>query len=154
MKIASEAQALDILNDMSHSPELRVKAARYLGHYPSAQAIRSLVQALQDDDFGVRWDAAEALAECGAAALPDMLKALVDPKRVGDPRVRNSIYHALHEIDDPELRAQAADLMEALRGPAAGIAAMMAASQLLSKLAKKSATRTQAVNGRQRISSA
>ncbi len=139
MEITSEAQALDILNDVSDSPEQRARAARYLGRYPSTRVIQSLVQALQDDDFGVRWGAAEALAECSPVALPEMLKALTDPKRVGDPRVRRSIYHVLRQINDPELQAQTADLVEALHGPAAAIATMMAAFQLLWKLDEKRA---------------
>ncbi len=138
MKIASEAQALDILNPMSHNPELRVQAVRYLGQYPTtARGIQSLIASLQDDDFGVQWEAAEALAKCGQVAAPEMLKALTDPKRVGDPRVRRGISHALHESHDPELKAQTAELVEALRGPTAAIATMMTANALLLKWQKK-----------------
>ncbi len=148
MQIASENQALDILHDVTRSSELRVKAARYLGGNHAARIIQNLVQALQDDDFGVRWEAAEALAKCGPVALPEMLKALTDPKRVSDPRVRRSIYHVLHEIDDPELQRQTAGLMEALRGPAAAIAAMMAAGALLLKRQKEKTAQLRSSMGR------
>ncbi len=148
MTITSETQALGVLQDVSRDPELRAKAARYLGQYPTARVIQCLVAALQDDDFGVRWAAAEALAKCGPVALPEMLKALTDPKRVGDPRVRSGISHALHEIRNPELQAQTADLVEALRGPAAAIPAMMAAGALLLKRQKGRATQVRATLGR------
>ncbi len=148
MTITSETQALDILKDVSRDPELRAKAARYLGQYPTPQVIQSLVAALQDDDFGVRWVAAEALAKCGPVALPEMLKALTDPKRVGDPRVRSGISHALHEIRNPELQAQTADLVEALRGPAAAIPAMIAAGALLVKQRKGKAAQVRSTISR------
>ncbi len=140
MTFTSEAQALDILRDVSRAPELRAKAARYLGQYPTTpRGIQSLVTALQDDDFGVQWEAAEALAKCAPLALPEMLKALTDPKRAGDPRVRRGISHALHESRDPELKALTADLVEALREPAAIIGAMVAAGTLLLKWQKEKA---------------
>ena len=148
MTITSETQALDILRDANRAPELRAKAARYLGQYPTARVIQSLVTALQDDDFGVHWAAAEALAKCGPVVLPEMLRALTDPKRVGDPRVRDAIAHVLHEIHDPELQTQTADLVEALRRPAAVISIMMAAGALLLKLQKGKAARDRATIGR------
>jgi len=149
VKIASEAQALEILKSMNHNPELRVRAVRYLGQYPTTTwGIQSLIAALQDDDFGVQWEAAEALAKCGQVAAPEMLKALTDPKRVSDPRVRRGISHALHESHDSELKAQTADLVEALRGPAAPIAAMMAASALLLKWQKNKAGQARSNIGR------
>ncbi len=149
MTITSETQALDILKDVRRDPELRATAARYLGQYPTtAQGIQSLVAALQDDDFGVQWESAEALAKCGPAALPEMLKALTDPKRVGDPRVRRGISHALHEIRDPKLQAQTADLLEALHGPATVVAAMMAAGALQLKWQKEKAAQIRSDLGR------
>ncbi len=149
MTITSETQALDILKDTSFAPELRAKAARYLGQYPTTpRGMQNLVVALQDDDFGVQWEAAEALANCGPAALPEMLKALTDPKRVGDPRVRRGISHALHESRDPQLRAVTADLVEALREPTATVAVMMAAGMLLLKRQKEQAQPVQSTIGR------
>ncbi len=149
MTIISETQALDILKDVSRAPELRAKAARYLGQYPTTpRGMQSLVAALQDDDFGVQWEAAEALAKCSPAALPEMLRALTDPKRVGDPRVRRGISHALHESRDPEVRAVAADLIEVLREPGATVAVMIAAGKLLLMWQKEKAAQIRSTIGR------
>ncbi len=153
MTITSESQALDILNDVGRAPELRAKAARYLGQYPTTtQGIQSLVAALQDDDFGVQWEAAEALAKCGPVALPEMLRALTDPKRVGDPRVRRGITHALHKIHDPELQVQTADLIEALHRPSAVVATMIAANTLLLKWQKEKAAQVRSTSTARRNS--
>ncbi len=149
MAITSETQALDILKDGSRAPELRAKAARYLGRYPTTpRGMQNLVAALQDDDFGVQWEAAEALAKSSLAALPEMLRALIDPKRVGDPRVRRGIAHALHESRDPEVQALTADLVKALREPATIVAVMTAAGTLWLRWEKEKATQVQSTTGR------
>jgi len=142
MFITSEAQALEILDDTGQDMLQREAAARYLANHPSQEIVGRLVQALQDSDFGVRWEAAVALSQLGNPALIEMLKALTDPKRVGDSRLRRGIYHALHYNQSLHLPVSMARLMEALKGPAADIASMEEASRLLQQIqadGKKSA---------------
>jgi HEAT repeat protein len=54
----------------------RLHAAKVLGHIKDGRAIRPLVEALHDDDAGVRWQAVRALATFGAAALPALCAVL------------------------------------------------------------------------------
>lgn len=131
MFITSEAQALEILDDTGQDMRHREAAARYLAAHPSPEIVGRLVQALQDNDFGVRWEAAVALSQLGNPALIEMLKALTDPKRVGDSRLRRGIYHALHYNQSLHLPVSMTRLMEALKGPAADIASMEEAGRLL-----------------------
>ena len=137
MSITSETQALDILDDLRQAHLQREAAARHLAEHPTPRAIARLVRALQDDDFGVRWDAAVALARLGNLALPELLRALTDPSRVGDPRLREGVYHALHYNQSPHLPVPVRPLMEALRGPAADIASMDEASRLLQQIERR-----------------
>jgi HEAT repeat protein len=94
--------------------------------------IGRLVQALRDNDFGVRWAAAEALAQLGPGILIPLLQALTDPDQAGDPRLRESSYHVLHRARD--LPVPVKTLMEALKGPGADIATIREAGRLLLQL--------------------
>src|SRR5689334_5685407 len=94
MLITSENQALEILDDDHRASLTREAAARYLEAHPNEHLIKRLVQALQDDDEGVRWAAACALARLGKAPMPELLTALMDPERVG-PRLREGVYYVL-----------------------------------------------------------
>lgn len=59
---------------------VREASVRYLAHHPTFRAIQRLALALDDDDFGVHWEAAAALTELGAVGVPDLLRALANPK--------------------------------------------------------------------------
>ena len=93
-----------------------------------------LTLALNDDDFGVHWEAAAALAELGAVALPELLLALANPKLAASPRVREGAYHVLHYSSAPEVHNYAARLMEALKGPAADITTLIEANHWLEEI--------------------
>lgn len=150
MQIQSEAQALAMVSDVRNDPREREAAIRFLADQPSPRAIQQLVQRLEDSDFGVRWEAAAALAQIGEAALPELLKALVDPWRVADPRLREGAYHALHYNHSPEVIGLTRELMIALKGPAADIATLEAASSVLAKIQarQRAADRAAAVMAR------
>ncbi len=133
MMIASSVQAMEVLDDVREEAAIREAAIRYLAKGPTPAVITRLVQALQDDDTGVRWAAAEALTPLGLAALPEVLKALTDPQRVSDPRLRESAYHILHS-DQASVPVSIAELLDALRGQAADIASLVEANRVLRAL--------------------
>jgi HEAT repeat protein len=139
MEFHNEDEAIAVLNNGQTYYVNREDAIRYLAYRPSPRAIKELVCALQDDDFGVRWEAAASLAILGDRALPELLKALTDPDRVGDPRVREGAYHILHYNRTPHLPVPTAKLMEALKGPAPDITSMEVADNLLKQLEIKEA---------------
>ena len=129
MHINSLEQALDILDNQLLTVAEREAAARYFEVNPDLRAVPRLVLALQDEDFGVRWAASEALSQLGMAALEGVLRALVDPDRVGDPRLRESAYHMLH-LGQP-WPVPVKTLMASLKGPAPDLTSIEEAARLL-----------------------
>ena len=132
--ITSVSQAVQLLDDAGADAIQREMAAHYLEQHPDRSIVQRLVNALEDDDPGVRWASAEALSKLGQRALVDMLVALMDPTRVGDPLLREGVYHALHHNLDPKIPAQAHALMQALRGPVPDLASMEEAFYLLRQM--------------------
>lgn len=135
-EITSIEQALKILDDPLEDQLLREHAIRYLSYRPDEEIIKRLVWALQDDEFGVRWEAANTLAELGGKALPELLKALTDPDRIGDPRLREAAYHALRYNHAPFNTINISRLLQALKGPAADISSMEEAGRILAQIEK------------------
>jgi HEAT repeat protein len=132
MNIISSEQALSILDNRQNLVAEREAAARFLRKNPDPRAVGRLGVALQDEDFGVRWAASEALSQLGVAALEEVLRALADPDRVGDPRLRESAYHMLHLNQDWPVPVKT--LMASLKGPAADLASLEEAARLLQRL--------------------
>jgi HEAT repeat protein len=149
MVITSPAQALEVLENNREEPADREAAVRYLKGNPTPAMIGRLVQALQDDEVGVRWEATVALAQLGETALPSVLMALADPKRVDDPRLREGAYHILHN-GHGAASIDVTDLLDALRGLAPDIAALVEANRLLRQIEKQ---RTVQAPATQRINS-
>ncbi len=144
MVITSSAQALEILDDVRADTFRREAAIRYLGMNLTPPALKRLVQALQDDDFSVRWEAASVLGQQGESAVLAVLKALTDPQSVGDPRMRECAYHILHS-NFTALPVPMNDLLQALHGgPAADIASLIEAHRVLRAFEKYRLARAQA----------
>jgi HEAT repeats len=131
MVISSSVQAMEILDDVREDAAVREAAIRYLAEDPTPVVIARLVQALQDDEFSVRWEAATAVAQLGEAGMLEVLKALTDGNRVGDPRLRECAYHILH-TNTATVPMPIAELLVALHeGPAADITSLVEASRAL-----------------------
>ncbi|HTP08493.1 MAG TPA: HEAT repeat domain-containing protein [Anaerolineae bacterium] len=130
MMITSSAQAMEILDDVREEVTFREAAIRYLAKEPTPAVTARLVQALQDDDFSVRWEAAIAVTQLGVTGVLEVLKALTDPERVGDPRLRDSAYHILH-LSRAAVPVSITDLLGALKGQAADIASLVEANHVL-----------------------
>lgn len=135
--ITSVSQAITLLDHPGADPVQREMAAHYLEQHADVTIAHRLVQALQDDDPGVRWAAAEALARLGDTALPELLVALMNPKQVGDPLMREGIYRVLYHNRSREVTEKALHLMHALHGPAADLASMEEAYLLLRAMAQQ-----------------
>jgi HEAT repeat protein len=126
--IDSTQSAISTLQDTSKSELEREEGITYLAENVSAEGAQALVAALEDDDEGVQWKAASALGRLGEDALPSLLRALARPDN--DARLRKGALHAVHTMN-PELREETKELEKALTGPAADIATMEAASDLM-----------------------
>lgn len=134
MSFQQVEQALRALENYSLAPAVREQAAEYLSRLDEQDEIRQLVDALQNDAFGIRWEAAKMLAHIGRRAVPAVLEALIDPLKVGDLRLRHGAYQVLHENSDYGIRAEASKLLGALHGPSPDLDAMHAANELWIKL--------------------
>jgi len=127
--IKSPEEAIAILKATRLSELEREDAIRFLQEYPTSEGMRVLVAALQDDDSGVRWKAAAALAALGEAGMPALLEALCQPSE--DELLREGARHVLHYNRSPRVRQQSRELMQALTGPGASLTTMEAAHMLL-----------------------
>jgi HEAT repeat protein len=134
MMITSVEQALAILDDVGRSDLEREMAGHYLQAHPNDKAIVRLVKALQDNDPGVAWAAAEALSRLGDSALTELCRALTDHKRVGDPRLLTGAQHVLYHMQNTTVSEQLSPLMQALQGPVPDLRAMVEADRLLRQL--------------------
>jgi HEAT repeat protein len=132
MEIVSWQQALAIMDNRLNPVAEREAAARFLEKFPEPQAVPRLVRALQDEDFGVRWAASDALSRLGVHALEEVLRVLADPNQVGDPRLRDSAYHMLHIGQQWPVSVK--ELMRSLKGPAPDLATLEVAAHLLQLL--------------------
>ena len=128
--IDSTEKAISAIHDTSKSELERELGITYLAEHASAEGAAALVAALEDDDEGIQWKAATALGSLGEEALAPLLKALARPDN--DARLRKGARHALHTMK-PELREETKELEKALSGPAADIATMEAAYDLMNR---------------------
>jgi len=128
----SELEALTVLDDRDLDAMAREKAVHYLEHKASQTSIERLVQALEDESFGVRWAAAEALSKIGEAALPALLNALIN--KADHHWLREGAYHVLYCNSSPRVQEEATQLRQALVGPAADLTVPVEAFLLLGAL--------------------
>lgn len=133
--VQTDTEAIKILDNTELSALKREEAVYRLGRHPDERAIKRLVQALEDNDFGVRWAAAVALSELGRKALLPLLQALT--QRADDPWLREGVYHVLHYNSDPRVRDETHELRQALKGPAANIASAETAFKLMHELEQR-----------------
>ena len=127
--IESTEQAISIVKNKQLAEVDREQGIYYLRDNPSNTSIRALVAALSDDDHGIRFAAAKALAFLGDAAMPALLEALTSPDN--DVVLRNGARVVVTESSSPRVREQGQELLKAFKGSQAGIATMEAAFKLM-----------------------
>lgn len=127
-QIHSTAAALQLLDDPKQPEGAREAAVQFLGSDPTPANLERLIQALEDNDFGVRWTAAATLAGVGDAALLPLLRALVQRNSVW---LREGAHHVFYYNKSERVSNRTAQLQQALRGPAAEVASAAAAERLL-----------------------
>jgi HEAT repeat protein len=125
-------QAIAVLEDVNQDELVRNDAIRFLEESGSQEAIDALIRVLSDDDFGVRWAAADALARLGAKAAPAVLRVLISPD--SDDRLREAAHHIFKNNGDLVIRSEAQSLVKALESKSTNIDEMTEAAKLLAKL--------------------
>lgn len=116
------------------------EAAKALSQMGSPESVPALVQALEDEEPGIRWLAAEGLIRVGRAGLEALLQALVS--RPASAWLREGVHHVLHHLLDRGALDRAASeqvtpVLKALNGIVPGVEAPMAAHAALQALKHK-----------------
>jgi HEAT repeat protein len=91
---------------------VRWEAAKVLSELEDPEAAPVLVNALEDDSFGIRWLAAEGLISLGQDGLAPILEALV--QRSDSAVLREGAHHVLRMLNEGDLHAQLAPVLAAL----------------------------------------
>lgn len=126
------SEAITITDDLTRSTLEREEAIHYLAENPTSEGVQHLVDAMEDEQFSIRWAAARALTYTGRAALAPVLRKLI--AKGSSASLREVAHHALHKNVDPQVRASSRPVLEAMKGPAADLATPQAAYQLLREL--------------------
>lgn len=124
-----ETEALLLLNDPLLSPYEREKGLQALAEEPTPAHIERLLEALEDNQFGIRWSAAALLAEMGDKALVPLLQLLI--RQHDSVWLREGAYHICYYSSSATVTEQTRALRKALRGPAAEVATTDEAVKLL-----------------------
>ena len=80
----------------SHNDLTRWEAAKALSQIGSPTAAPAMVKALEDDQFGVRWLAAEGLIKLDRDGLKPLLEALW--QNPDSTRLQEGAHHILHDL--------------------------------------------------------
>lgn len=106
------AALIEVLAAPDSNYHTRWEAAKALSDLEDPEAASVLVNALEDEDFGVRWLAAEGLIAMGRDGLAPLLEALV--KRSDSASLREGAHHVLRMLNKGDLHAQIGPVLAAL----------------------------------------
>jgi|OpeIllAssembly_1097287.scaffolds.fasta_scaffold512498_1 HEAT repeat protein len=114
--VAMGKAAVPLLTEALKSQNSLTKweAAKALGEIGDPNTASSLVEALEDEDFDVRWLAAEGLTKMNINALRPLLLAL--EKRGDSFFLREGAHHVFHDLAKGALRKFLAPVLAALEG--------------------------------------
>lgn len=110
----------------------RWEAAKTLGQLRDPSAATALVRAMEDQDFGVRWLAAEGLIALGRAGLVPVLQALA--KHSDSVWLREGAHHVCRMLLDQGLHDLVTPVLAALDGVEPVLEAPRAAQAVLKAL--------------------
>jgi HEAT repeat protein len=97
-------------------------------------ASQSLINALEDKMFDVRWIAAEGIIAIGRKALIPLLSALT--KRGDSLWLREGAHHVIHDLMREDLKAVFGPVLDAIEKPEGKLAVPLAAEKALDELKK------------------
>ena len=124
-----------LIRALHESPvdQVRWEAAKALGEIGDAQAIPSLVEALEDEDGDVVWLAAEALQNLRQAAWPALLQVLVE-RGARSASLRQAAHHVFRGQRKEGFENLIATLLKALEPGALTEMVPTAAHAVLEKM--------------------
>jgi HEAT repeat protein len=130
-------EAIATLGDRHEWSPDRVQAARFLATHHDPRGIDVLVRAAEDNDPGVRYAAAKALASYGEMGLPPLLHSLLNHTDI--PALRETMLYVIKHNRSDWIRQKTRRLQQELHGPAADLIAILGAGELLVELVKHKA---------------
>jgi hypothetical protein len=101
---------LPLLKD--RSAHVRWEAVKVLREMSDASAAPALADALEDEDFGVAWLAAEGLIHLRRRGLASLFQALI--AHADSPRLRQGAHHVLRVLADRGYSQETSAVMAAL----------------------------------------
>ncbi len=112
--VAIGEAAVALLTEATTDPnrQVRWEAVKALGEIGDPAAAPALVAALEDEESGVRWLAAEGLIALERDGLVSLLQALEE--RSQSVWLREGAHHVLHELTADDLRDVMAPVLAAL----------------------------------------
>ena len=113
------------------NPRMRTEAAEALLYIASPLAAAALVEALDDEEFGVRWLAAEALIALKCDGLPALLEGIT--RHSGSLWFRQAAHHVLHDHYCERMRVELRPVLAALGERVAEDTAPVAAGEALER---------------------
>lgn len=117
--------------------QARWEAIETLSRMTAPAAAPALIDALQDEDVGIRWAASNALISQDRAALKPLFQALVRPEMFGSAQFRQYACHILHVLNDRRLLLpNEIKVFLALEGPEPDVKVPWAAGAALEDLQK------------------
>jgi len=128
---------------------VREHAAYMLGKRKCVSGVPALIEALKDEDWYVRWYAAEAIVKISSPAAPAVREALRDGNkdmkkkaawalgRIGDHSASDVLIEALKD-GNKDVRKNAAESLEKIEEKTPGSVNLDAVQKSLKELVKKS----------------
>jgi hypothetical protein len=113
---------------------VRWEAAKTLGQIGDTEATATLINALRDKLFDVRWLAAEGLVHIGREALPSLLRAYIE--HPDSSWLQEGVHHVLHDVIGGDLTEILQPVILALEGFEPSVEAPPVAAAALKKLTK------------------
>ncbi len=112
----------------------RAEAVKALAEIGGEESAPGLVKALQDEEFGIRWAAAEGLIAMNARSLKALFQALEE--KPDSSLLREGAHHVIHGLARGELRKYLAPVLVALEGPAPMPQTLMAVHRAMEDMEK------------------
>ena len=125
---------IDFLIELDYSKDKNVKweVMKALGQIADPDTIPLLLEGLCDDDFEIRWLAAEGLIEIGKESVKPILDELFE--KPDAMFLRHGAHHVLHNLETMELFEDKYDLISVLNEVATASAVIVKVKETLREL--------------------
>ncbi len=112
----------------------RSEAVKALTEIGGEETAPGLVKALHDEEFGIRWAAAEGLIAMNVRSLKALFQALEEEPDCS--LLREGAHHVLHGLARGELRKYLTPVLAAVEGPAPMAQTLVAAYRAMEDMQK------------------